>query len=289
MFTLPLFIHKYLKHFAFGKAITSKGDYEMTNSSSKIPCPKHDAQEITKKPIVLEITTSSYRNTGIPTRTSKRWWTTGYAWIDLLYLPYTLMFVGFFLIGCMLAPAQNWLIISITTVLMFIAVGISAHCFDELMGRPLGTNITNKHLWMVGITSLAFIGIIMTILGFTYDLFIIGIFMIGAFLLVAYNLELFGGHFHGDVPFIFDYGLVPQLMGFYLACFQIPSLAIFCIMCGITGAAGVETVVNHYIKSESDYRSEYSPKFAYLQRAVYASLWLVYLVAIGLICYRLGW
>lgn len=233
-----------------------------------------------------------YRNEGCPTgrqTTSRRWWTTGYDYLDIFYFPYTLMFLGFFIIGCMFAPKQNWETTIIGSIIMLLAVGFSAHYFDELAGRPLGTNIPTQVLWTGAVASLTLSGLFMVFLGLKYDLIIIGIFLVSAFLLIAYNLELFQGKLHGDLIFVIDYGLVPQIIGYYFNCFEIPPISLFIAMCGIMCAAGVETIVNHFIKDHSNYRTEYSPQFAYLQRAVWFSLVAVYLTAIGLLLWRLGY
>jgi 4-hydroxybenzoate polyprenyltransferase len=48
----------------------------------------------------------------------------------------------------------------------------------------------------------------------------------GAFIVVAYNLELFGGRFHGDAWFALAWGAFPLLTGFFAAAEELDAAAI---------------------------------------------------------------
>ena len=105
---------------------------------------------------------------------------------------------------------------SVATVLaFFFAVGIAAHAFDELQGRPLGTTIPTAWLVGAGAGSLVLacgIGVIgITTVGFGLLIFI----AIGPLLVLGYNLELFGGRMHTDFAFAAAWGAFPVLVGYF--------------------------------------------------------------------------
>ena len=100
-------------------------------------------------------------------------------------------------------------------IAFFLAVGIGAHCLDELHGRPLGTLLSRRALLV-----LAAIG-----LGGALAIGIAGVFVVsptlaplvlaGVFLVLAYNLELFSGRFHTDTWFALAWGAFPALTGWW--------------------------------------------------------------------------
>ena len=64
------------------------------------------------------------------------------SWRDywtLLHPPYTLWHLSYVVLGAALAPAPDPRIVIGAVVAFFLGVGVAAHSFDELQGRPLGT------------------------------------------------------------------------------------------------------------------------------------------------------
>ncbi|HEX4731904.1 MAG TPA: hypothetical protein VH299_11580 [Solirubrobacterales bacterium] len=123
-------------------------------------------------------------------------------WRDLvtvLHPPYTLWNVSNVAIGAAVAVHVYPLRLAAAVVAFFLAVGIAAHCLDELNGRPLGTQITDR----------ALVGLAAAGLGGALAIGIVGVFVVsptliplilfGAFIAPAYNLEWFGGRFHTDL------------------------------------------------------------------------------------------
>jgi hypothetical protein len=94
-----------------------------------------------------------------------------------------------------------------------LAVGIAAHCLDELNGRPLGTRIPAPALAAAGGISLAGAAVIglwgVHVIGPSLLPFVV----VGVALVLAYNLELFGGAFHSDAVFALGWGAFPVLVG----------------------------------------------------------------------------
>jgi len=97
-----------------------------------------------------------------------------------------------------------------TIAAFFLAVGLAAHAFDELNGRPLRTRIPSSTL--IGVAAIA--------LGGSIGLGIVGIgqvgwvlipfLVVGPVLVLAYNFELFGGVLHNDLTFAAAWGAFPS-------------------------------------------------------------------------------
>ena len=94
-----------------------------------------------------------------------------------------------------------------------LAVGIAAHCLDELNGRPLGTLLPAPALAVASALSLAGA----TAIGLwgvdSIGVYLLPFVLIGVVLVVAYNLELFGGVLHTDEVFALGWGAFPVLVG----------------------------------------------------------------------------
>ena len=136
-------------------------------------------------------------------------------YVTLLHPPYTLWHLSYVAIGAGLAPHLGYARLALALTAFFLAVGIGAHALDELNGRPLGTSIGGGTLVVLAAVSIAgavAIGIGGAITREPWLLVFVGA---GAFIVVAYNLELFGGHFHGDVWFALAWGGFPLLTGYF--------------------------------------------------------------------------
>jgi hypothetical protein len=123
-------------------------------------------------------------------------------WRDLvtvLHLPYTVWNVSNVAIGAAVAVHVYPLRLAAAVVAFFLAVGVAAHCLDELQGRPLRTDLSDRTL----------IGLAVAALGGALAIGVAGVFVVsptlipliafGGFIAPAYNLEWFGGRFHGDL------------------------------------------------------------------------------------------
>ena len=123
-------------------------------------------------------------------------------WRDLvtvLHPPYTLWNVSNVAIGAAVAFHVYPVRLAAAVAAFFLAVGIGAHCLDELNGRPLGTQLSDR----------ALIGLAVGAIGGALAIGVVGVFVVsptliplilfGAFIAPAYNLKWFGGRFHTDV------------------------------------------------------------------------------------------
>jgi hypothetical protein len=139
-------------------------------------------------------------------------------WRDLLTIlhpPYTLWHLSYVAIGAAAAPHVYPVRLAAALAAFFLAVGVGAHCLDELHGRPLGTRLSER----------ALLGLAIAGLGGALAIGIVGIFVVsatlaplvlaGGFLVLAYNLELFDGRFHTDFWFAAAWGAFPALTGWW--------------------------------------------------------------------------
>ena len=97
----------------------------------------------------------------------------------------------------------------------FLAVGVSAHAFDEIQGRPLATSLSDVTLWTIAVLSL----LLAAAIG-GYGLVRVGPWLLpfvlaGVLLVLAYNLEWFGGRVHTDLGFALAWGAFPALTSAY--------------------------------------------------------------------------
>lgn len=129
--------------------------------------------------------------------------------IILLHPPYTLWHLSYVLIGAALAPQINWGTLGWTLLAFFLAMGIGAHCADELRGRPLRTKIPGWILALLCILSLGGAVYIGVAIGLKETIWILPLIIFGVFIVFAYNLEWFRGFFHTNFWFGFAWGAFP--------------------------------------------------------------------------------
>ena len=151
------------------------------------------------------------------------WWRDVQA---VLHPPYTVWHLSYVVIGSLIGPRVNWATMGATVLAFFLAVGVAAHCLDELRGRPLGTMLPARFLIAAATVSLAgavAIGIVgLFRLGPWLAVFIV----VGAFVVLAYNLELFGGRVHTGLGFALGWGAFPVLTAAFAQDRSLPISAI---------------------------------------------------------------
>jgi len=133
--------------------------------------------------------------------------------ISLLHLPYTAWHLSYVAIGAALAPLLDWQVLAGTLSAFAVGLGLGAHALDEVKGRPLGTGLSDRALWSVGIGAML---ISMTIA-------IVGAIVIspwvalwgaaGVVLAVGYALEW--PILHTDVGFGLAWGAFPLAVGYW--------------------------------------------------------------------------
>jgi hypothetical protein len=136
-------------------------------------------------------------------------------YVTVAHIPYTAWHLSYVAIGAALTPEFALDRLLPTLAAFFLAVGIGAHALDELTGRPLRTRIPNSVLLGLAVVSIAGAVAIGIVGAVTVDAWIGAFVVVGAFIVVAYNLESFGGRFHGDTWFALSWGAFPLLTGFF--------------------------------------------------------------------------
>src|SRR5947209_11600411 len=66
--------------------------------------------------------------------------------VTILHPPYTAWHLSYVALGAAAAPTVHVDRLLAALAAFFLAVGISAHALDELQGRPLGTDISERGL-----------------------------------------------------------------------------------------------------------------------------------------------
>jgi hypothetical protein len=140
-------------------------------------------------------------------------------WRDLvtvLHPPYTAWHLANVALGAAAAAEIHTDRFIAALAAFFLAVGIGAHALDELNGRPLRTELSDRTLIGLAVCSLAgAIGIGIAgcfIVSATLAPFVVA----GGFIVIAYNLELFGGQFHTDFWLAAAWGAFPALTSWWV-------------------------------------------------------------------------
>ncbi|MGZ6267435.1 MAG: class I SAM-dependent methyltransferase [Candidatus Limnocylindrales bacterium] len=135
---------------------------------------------------------------------------TGGGWRDywtLLHPPYTAWHLSYVLLGAALAPSPDPKVVAGALVAFGLAVGVGAHAFDELNGRPLRTGIPSPVLVALGSAALlvaAALGVAATtMVGPLFLLFVVA----GVALVLLYGIE--APLVHTDIGFALGWGAFP--------------------------------------------------------------------------------
>jgi len=136
-------------------------------------------------------------------------------YVTLLHPPYTLWHLSYVAVGAALAPRMDWTLLGWTTLAFALAMGVGAHALDEMRGRPLQTRIPQKTLATLAVVSISAASAIGIAIALSRTLWLLVFVAVGAFLVVAYNLELFGGRFHGGLWFPAAWGAFPVLTAYF--------------------------------------------------------------------------
>jgi demethylmenaquinone methyltransferase/2-methoxy-6-polyprenyl-1,4-benzoquinol methylase len=131
----------------------------------------------------------------------------------LLHPPYTAWHLSYVLLGASLAPAPDPRIVLGAVLAFGLAVGVAAHSFDELRGRPLATRIPTRvlvALGTLGLAGAAALGIAaIAVLGPAFAAFVaVGVALV---LLYAFEAPLV----HSDLGFALAWGAFPVLTAAY--------------------------------------------------------------------------
>jgi demethylmenaquinone methyltransferase/2-methoxy-6-polyprenyl-1,4-benzoquinol methylase len=143
----------------------------------------------------------------------------------LLHPPYTLWLLSNALLGAAIAPAPDPRIVAGGLLAFGLAVGIAAHSFDELHGRPLATRIPSRVLVVLGTIALALsvaLGIAaVPMVGAGLLAFVV----VGTVLVIGYAFE--SPVIHTDVGFALGWGAFPALtLAYATGAGAVPAIAV---------------------------------------------------------------
>jgi demethylmenaquinone methyltransferase / 2-methoxy-6-polyprenyl-1,4-benzoquinol methylase len=143
----------------------------------------------------------------------------------LLHPPYTLWLLSNALLGAAIAPAPDPRIVAGGLLAFALAVGVAAHSFDELRGRPLSTRIPSTTLVSLGTVALAF-GVALGIAALPLvGAGLVAFVAVGAALVIGYAFE--APVIHSDLGFALAWGAFPALtMAYATGGAPIPALAV---------------------------------------------------------------
>jgi hypothetical protein len=140
-------------------------------------------------------------------------------WRDLvtvLHPPYTAWHLSYVALGAAAAPQVHADRLGAALGAFFLAVGISAHAFDELNGHPLQTALGPRVLLGLGVAGLVGALAIGVAGVFIVSPALIALVVLGTLLVPAYNLEWGGGRLHNDATFALAWGAFPAFTGYFV-------------------------------------------------------------------------
>jgi hypothetical protein len=136
-------------------------------------------------------------------------------YVTLLHLPYTAWNLAYVALGAALAPVFHTDRMVWTMAAFALALGVSAHAFDELHGRPLGTSIPSRILVGLAVLSLGGACAIGIWAASVWGWGLLAFVAIGGFVVPAYNLEWFGGLLHNEWCLALAWGGLPVLTAYF--------------------------------------------------------------------------
>jgi len=145
----------------------------------------------------------------------------------VLHPPYTAWHLSYVVLGASLAPRVDISRMVGTVLAFFLAVGVAAHCLDELHGRPLRTLIPGRAL--IAATVVSLLGAVaIGVAGLsTVGAVLVPFIVVGPLLVMAYNAELLGGIVHTDAGFAAAWGAFPVLVAYYVQAGRLDLTAAF--------------------------------------------------------------
>jgi hypothetical protein len=134
-------------------------------------------------------------------------------YVTLLHLPYTAWHLSYVAIGAAVSGTLDGGRLLATLAAFMLAVGIAAHCLDELHGRPLRTHVPSRVLVVLAVVALIGSAVIGLIGARVVGPSLIPWVIIGVVLVPAYDLEWGGKVVHNDIGFALGWGAFPVVVG----------------------------------------------------------------------------
>ena len=130
--------------------------------------------------------------------------------VTILHPPYTIWHLSYVAIGAALAPQIDGVRLAGTLAAFVFGLGVGAHALDEVHDRPLGTALSTRSLWALGVG-----GLVVAAAGaVVISPWVMAWAAVGITLALAYSLEL-SPLIHSDLGFALAWGAFPTLVGFW--------------------------------------------------------------------------
>jgi hypothetical protein len=207
-------------------------------------------------------------------------------YVTLLHPPYTAWHLSYVAVGAAVAPRFHLDRMLWALAAFALAMGVAAHALDELNGRPLRTRIPGRTLVALATVSLAGALAIGIGAAVAWGYGLLAFVAVGAFLVPAYNLELFGGRFHGDWWFALSWGGFAALTGFFVEAqsIRVEGMLVAAYATLLSFAQRqLSTPVRHARRALGDTAGTET-----LERALRALTWATVLIACALVAARLA-
>ncbi len=136
--------------------------------------------------------------------------------LTLLHPPYTAWHLSYFALGAAAAPSLRVDRLLWGLAAFALAVGVSAHAFDELHDRPLRTALSDRTLLALALGGLIGALAIGVAGALSVTPWLAALVLVGGAFVPAYNLELLGGRLHNDVWFAVGWGAFPAFTGYFV-------------------------------------------------------------------------
>jgi hypothetical protein len=132
----------------------------------------------------------------------------------VLHLPYTLWHLSYIAMGAALAPQLDAVRLAGTLAAFVFGLGVGAHALDEVHDRPLGTALSPRALWALGVGGLVAATAVAAAGAVIISPWVLVWAAVGITLALAYSLE-WSPLIHSDLGFALAWGAFPTLVGFW--------------------------------------------------------------------------
>lgn len=191
--------------------------------------------------------------------------------VNLLFLPYTLMNVSFVVIGSMLPATVHWDRTIALVAAYGLAVGVSAHALDAMgPNKPWGDLLSRRQLAAAVVAALLPALTLGGYYALEYSPWLLAVGAAELFFLFAYNLNLFNSKFHSEHWFAFSWGFLPVIAGYVL---QTDRLGLTALLAGLFALVASYVQVNasrpyKAIKKQSGTRLEEARRYERILKGV---------------------
>lgn len=163
--------------------------------------------------------------------------------LTLLHVPYTAWHLSYVVMGAALVDDVDLLILGGTLGAFFLGLGIGAHALDELLDRPLRTELSDRTLRRLGWGGLLAGAAVGAVGAIVISPWLVAWIVVGVFLAAGYSLEWFAW-LHTPVGFGLAWGAFPVLVGFWA---QSETISLGAV--AVAGAATVMSMVQRALST----------------------------------------